>query len=71
MNILDKLHQPFVLEKIRNGWQDSPLVVEWDLTTACNLACPGCISEDLLNSNSFSSDQVMKIANELVDLGNT
>ena len=31
---------------------DSPFVVELDPTTVCDLACPGCISGDLLNQKN-------------------
>lgn len=46
-----------------------PLVVELDLTSFCDLACPGCISADLLNSARFSSSRLHALVGELVDLG--
>ena len=53
MNLLEKLWQRPVVERIaETDWmtgQSSPLVVEFDPTSACDLACPGCISGELLN----------------------
>jgi len=58
MNIITKLQQEFVVNKIKNiNWNkgtDSPLIVELDPTAVCNLASPGCISEDIITTgNSF------------------
>lgn len=74
MDILSKLNQGFVVEKIKNtNWSNGtsgPLVVELDTTEACNLACPGCISEDLCeNGSSFSRERLLNIAEELRDIG--
>lgn len=71
MNIVSKLHQEFVVEKIKgNKWTSGPLVVELDPTEVCNLACPGCISEDLVsNKTSFSRERLLEIGQELYDIG--
>lgn len=71
MDLVSKLHQDFVVDKICGDEYDKgPLVVEWDTTEACNLACPGCISEDLVcNGNSFSRDRLLEIASELYYIG--
>ena len=74
MNILDKLYQPFVIEKIKEidfkKGSDSPLIVELDPTAVCNLACPGCISEDIIaTGNSFTSDRLLDLAKELKEAG--
>ena len=71
MNIITKLHQPFVIERLKNDkWKDGPLIVEWDTTEVCNLACPGCISEDLVsNKTSFSKERLLGIADELYNFG--
>ena len=56
MNLVSKLYQKSVIEKIKNtDWVSgttSPFVVELDPTTVCDLACPGCISGDLLNQKN-------------------
>ncbi len=70
MNIMDKLHQDFVVDKVKsmdwNKGSDAPLVVEFDTTEVCNLACPGCISEDLVcNKTSFSRERLLGLANEM------
>lgn len=71
MNIVDKLHQQFIVDKLQdNKWKEGPLVVEWDTTEVCNLACPGCISEDLVsNKTSFTSERLLGIAHELYNIG--
>lgn len=71
MNIVDKLHQSFAVDWIKKQkYENGPLVVEWDTTEVCNLACPGCISEDLVsNSTSFTKERLLEIAEELVHLG--
>ena len=74
MNLLNKLNQEFVLEKLDcTDWElgnTGPLVVELDPTAVCDLACPGCISEDLVSiGNSFSKDRLMEIGQEFIDCG--
>ncbi len=74
MNITDKLRQKFVVDKIKEtNWNEGttgPLVVELDTTEVCNLACPGCISEDLVeNSTSFSRERLLSLAEELYEIG--
>ena len=52
MNLTSKLYQRDVVEHIKKtDWvkgNPTPYVVEFDPTAACDLACPGCISEDLI-----------------------
>ena len=37
-----------------------PLTVELDPTSVCDLACPGCINEDVVNkTNSFSNEIII------------
>ena len=74
MNILNKLYQSFVIEKIKQidfkKGSNAPLIVELDPTAVCNLACPGCISEDIIaKGNSFSSERLLKLAEELKESG--
>ena len=74
MDLKKKLHQKFVIDKIsKTNWDSdfsTPLVVEFDPTAVCDLACPGCISEDIVSlGNSFSSDRLMSIGEEFIDAG--
>lgn len=74
MNIITKLSQGFVLDKIKEtDWaagSTNPLVVELDATEACDLACPGCVSEDLIaNKRRFSNDRLLSLGVELQDAG--
>ncbi|MDT8993017.1 radical SAM protein [Curvibacter sp. APW13] len=69
----DKLTQRSVLERVRaTDWSKSspaPFVVEFDPTTACNLACPDCISRDLLNQGYFTRDRIRELTREMVSAG--
>jgi len=74
MNITKKLHQPFVIEKIRQtDWDegtDGPLIVELDTTESCDLACPGCISEEMMVAgNKLSSRRLMALGEEFKEVG--
>ena len=49
----------------------SPFVIELDPTTVCDLACPGCISGDLLNQKNpldrgFSKEKMKEIINDII-----
>ena len=75
MKLVDKLHQKSVLDRLKEidmkFGTKSPYVVELDPTTACDLACPGCISGDLLNQkntydNRFSNERLLEIADEMI-----
>lgn len=74
MNLRSKLYQKDVLNKIsQTDWQagnSAPFVVELDPTAACDLACPGCISEDLIAlGNRFTDDRLLALGQELIDCG--
>jgi len=74
MDLLSKLNQEFVLEKLENtDWElgnTGPLVIELDPTAVCDLDCPSCISADLVSvENSFSNDRLMEIGQEFIDCG--
>lgn len=75
MNIKSKLHQELVVNRIlETDWDGNgstaPLVVEFDTTEVCNMACPGCISEDLVcNRTSFTSERLLELAEEMFKMG--
>lgn len=74
MNLLNKLHQPFVRDAIANtDWSagsDHPLIVELDTTEACDLACPGCISEDIMKTkNRFTNERLLELGQEFYENG--
>lgn len=74
MNLKNKLYQRRVVERIEaTDWTKgnaSPLVVELDPTAACDLACPGCISEDLVAmGNRFTDDRLLELGQEFIDCG--
>ncbi len=73
LNLIKKLHQSSVAKRVAEiDWTvgaKAPMVVEFDPTTACNLACPDCISRDLLNQGFFSRDRIQDLTKEMVDAG--
>jgi MoaA/NifB/PqqE/SkfB family radical SAM enzyme len=74
MNLTNKLYQSIVLNRLENtDWQqgnNSPLVIELDPTAVCNLACPGCISEDLVSiGKSFTDKRLLQLGQEFIDAG--
>lgn len=74
MNLSNKLYQGAVIDRIAStDWvkgNSGPFVVELDPTAACDLACPGCISEDLIAlGNRFSNDRLLTLGQELIDAG--
>ena len=80
MQLLPKLYQTKVLNKVKKslieGDNKAPFVIELDPTTVCDLACPGCISGDLLNQKNpldrgFSKEKLNEIANDIVKSGVT
>ena len=74
MNLLNKLRQAFVLEAVEStDWSKGtkhPLIVELDTTEACDFACPGCISEDLMKTrNRFSDERLLRLGEEFHEQG--
>ena len=74
MNLVNKLYQPSILNEIKkidfNKGSKNPLVIELDTTEVCNLACPGCISEDIIsNRGSFSKKRLLKLGDEFIEAG--
>ena len=74
MDIAKKLHQDFVIDKIKaTDWTkgtDGPLIVELDTTEACDMACPGCVSEEIMEAGKkFSSTRLMELAEEFKEIG--
>ena len=73
MSLVAKLRQRSVYGRITHiDWgrgSIAPFVVEFDPTTACNLACPDCISRDLLNQGFFSRKRIRLLTQEMVEAG--
>jgi MoaA/NifB/PqqE/SkfB family radical SAM enzyme len=70
LDLVSKLYQPSglprVLEAAAGGPSRTPLVVDLDPTTFCDLACPECISGKLLNQSRFTPERLAALAEELV-----
>jgi MoaA/NifB/PqqE/SkfB family radical SAM enzyme len=68
-----KLLQGSVQERVRElfgeGPKTGPWVIEMDPTTACNLACHGCISANLLNQGGFERGRIKELAREFKEMG--
>ncbi len=74
MNLVSKLYQDTVFKQIReidwSGGSKHPLIVELDTTEACDLACPGCISEDIMKTgNRFSNERLLQLGVEFYECG--
>lgn len=75
MNLTDKLLNPEVLDRISKvDWSGQseygPYVVELDPTAACDLACPGCISEDIIaEGGRFSNQRLLEFPSEFSEAG--
>lgn len=69
LDLVAKLYQksihPDVLTVAGGGRLAAPLVVDLDPTTLCDLACPECISANVLHSGQFGRDRLVEIAGEL------
>lgn len=69
MDLVRKLYQrsihPAVKQVAAGGRLSAPLVVDLDPTTLCDLACPECISSNVLHTGSLSRDRIVEFADEL------
>jgi Radical SAM superfamily len=73
LDLVSKLYQrslwPSIKRVADGGTLPAPLVVDLDPTTFCDLACPECISGQLLNKGRFTDDRLEELARELVTAG--
>lgn len=73
LDLESKLSQKSVLNYLTSiDWSKgslAPFVVELDPTSRCNLACPDCISGELLNKDEIPSGRLLQLADELIDAG--
>jgi MoaA/NifB/PqqE/SkfB family radical SAM enzyme len=73
LDLTGKLFQrsvyPAVREVAAGRRLAAPLVVDLDPTTMCDLACPECISADVLHTSRFSANRCIELAYELVGAG--
>jgi len=72
LSLPDKILQTTFLDRFEeflDKKESRPWVIELDPTTACNLACHGCISASLLNQGGFKRDRIKEMAKEFKELG--
>ena len=72
LSLSDKILQSSFLDRFEeflDKKESRPWVIELDPTTACNLACHGCISASLLNQGGFKRDRIKEMAKEFKELG--
>lgn len=73
LDLVTKLQQRSLgsaVERVRQGKSlSAPVVVELDVTTFCDLACPECISGSLLNQGRFSNEGLIELASEMGEIG--
>jgi MoaA/NifB/PqqE/SkfB family radical SAM enzyme len=72
IDVQSKLYQSDVVQRISEidlSFKSiaPPFVVELDTTAACDLACPGCISEDIIaKGGRFSNQRLLELGEELI-----
>jgi MoaA/NifB/PqqE/SkfB family radical SAM enzyme len=73
LDLKSKLTQVSVLRYFKSiDWSRgslAPFVVELDPTSRCNLACPDCISGELLNKDEIPSGRLLALVDELIEAG--
>lgn len=73
LDLASKLFQrsifPAASRVAEGGRLGSPLVVDLDPTTFCDLACPECISTQVLNKGQFGPKRLIRLAEELCESG--
>lgn len=73
LDLSGKLSQRSVIKYLKSiDWSRgscTPFVVELDPTSRCNLACPDCISGELLNKDEIPSDRLLSLVDEMIDAG--
>lgn len=73
LHLVDKLYQKSIypaVQRVAAGERlAAPLVVDLDPTTACDLACPECISAPLLNQGGLARGRIARLAEEFVEAG--
>ena len=73
LDLQSKLAQRSVVTYLKsvdwNTGSKAPFVVELDPTSRCNLACPDCISGELLNKDEIPSDRLLQLTDEMIDVG--
>lgn len=73
LDLKSKLSQSSVIKYIKDiNWGEGsrvPFVVELDPTSQCNLACPDCISGELLNKDEIPTERLLRLVDEMIDSG--
>ena len=71
LNLEKKIFQKDIVNRLKENSCNAskPWVVELDPTTACNLACHGCISANLLNQGGFKRERIKELAKEFYEMG--
>lgn len=71
LDLVGKLYQrsvyPSVLDVAHGKRLSAPLVVDLDPTTVCDLACPECISSQVLHHGQIGQDRIVRLAHELAE----
>ncbi|MBT2489847.1 radical SAM protein [Streptomyces sp. ISL-96] len=69
LDLVGKIYQrsvhPAALDVAHGKRLPSPLVVDLDPTTVCDLACPECISTQVLHHGQIAKDRIVELAHEL------
>lgn len=73
LDLVGKIYQesvfPDVARVARGERLATPMVIDLDPTTVCDLACPECISSNVLNHGQIAKDRIVELAEELTGTG--
>jgi sulfatase maturation enzyme AslB (radical SAM superfamily) len=73
LDLVGKLRQESVASRVvqlsQGTQRPSPVIVDLDPTSFCDLACPECISSDVLNHARFAGDRLVELCEELAAAG--
>ncbi|MEU6401526.1 radical SAM protein [Streptomyces sp. NPDC046985] len=71
LDLVGKIYQrsvyPAAFDVASGKRLSSPLVVDLDPTTVCDLACPECISSQVLHHGQIGQDRIVRLAHELAE----
>ncbi len=73
LDLVGKIYQksafPAIEAVARGERLATPQVIDLDPTTVCDLACPECISSNVLHHGQIGNDRIVRLAEELVGTG--
>lgn len=72
LHLVGKLGNPQIARRVTehaSGHPAGPVIVELDPTSFCDLSCPNCVTQDVLNDGRFTAGRLRQLADEFRDAG--